>query len=382
MARLVILPATGMPLGKRWLTLGDQGQDVRQLQEVLARLGLYEGEETGEYDLLTREAVKAFQKAYCLAVDGVCGPDTCKLLLETGIFNRILGKTEAGDSITSLAAKYGVGCQAFKDPETRRRLRQVETGRPFMLERREIIMGITEQGRAEIEKGGANDGGLGIIQYVKPQEFKALVSNYIHPPSVWVLDLTAESLPAKKRKILQRLRQKSHSELFWWLSTDHQRFPTAEEADALIISVPVFVSDHYNHGVWQQEIKKILTHYPCTRLLVHFDLRAKEMDANGTQRILTAAESKIARLNRTGDVKRVGEYGWIYYHYRWRDEERAVLLPDHLTIRGMMYHLDHINLRGILLTGADFWWEGWQAEGNRYFLATPRILVMKRGALA
>lgn len=382
MPRLVVLPVTGIPLGKRWLSLGDQGQDVRQLQELLTRLGLYEGEATGEYDLLTREGVKAFQKAYCLTVDGVSGPDTCKLLLETGIFNRVLHKTEAGDSMDSLAAKYGVGRQAFKDPETRRRLRRVETGRPFMLERREIIMGVTDQELAEIKKEGVSDGALSFLQYVKPQKVKTLISNYAHQPSAWVLDLTTECLPAKKRRLLQRLREKSHSELIWWIDTNPRCFPTVEEADALIISVPVFVSDQYNHGVWQREIEKILTHYPCTRLLVHFDLRAQEKDANGTQRFLTPAESRVARLNRTGDVKRVGEYGWIVYHYRLRDEVRTVLRPDHLTIRGLLHHIDQINLRGILLTGADHCWEDWPKESNRYFLATPRILVMKRGVFA
>ncbi len=383
MPRLAILPVTGLPLGKRWLSLGDRGQDVRQLQELLTRLGLYDGEGTGEYDLLTREAVKAFQRAYCLAADGVSGPDTCKLLTEAGIFNRVLPKTGAGESISSLAAKYGVGFQAFKDPETRRRLRRVATGQPLMLERRELIIGVASEVPAEEEaKQGATCGGLNLLRYVQPQEFTALVSNYAHPPSAWVLDLTVEPLSKRKRRILRRVRQQGHSELIWWLTTEHQRFPTSEEADAVIISVPVFVSDHYTHGVWLREIKKILTHYPCTRLLVHFDLRAQEKDASGAQRLLTAAEGRIARLNRTGDLKRVGVHGWIFYQYRLKGEVRSVLVADRLTIRGMLHQIDNLNLRGILLTGSDNWWEGWQKEGSQYFLATPRILVMKHGVLA
>ncbi|HBR29472.1 MAG TPA: hypothetical protein DD789_08555, partial [Firmicutes bacterium] len=75
-------------------------------------------------------------------------------------------------------------------------------------------------------------------------------------------------------------------------------------------------------------------------------------------------------------------HGWIFYQYRLKGEVRSILVPDRLTIRGMLHQIDNLNLRGILLTGSDNWWEGWQKEGSQYFLATPRILVMKHGVLA
>ena len=43
MPRLKILPVSRLPLGKRWLTVGARGQDVRQLQALLSALGLYAG---------------------------------------------------------------------------------------------------------------------------------------------------------------------------------------------------------------------------------------------------------------------------------------------------------------------------------------------------
>ena len=56
--------------------------------------------------------------------------------------------------------------------------------------------------------------------------------------------------------------------------------------------------------------------------------------------------------------------------------------PTALTIRGILDQIDRLNLRGAVFTGLDEGWEGWQEEGNRYFRATPRIMVMKKGSLA
>lgn len=49
---------------------GARGRDVRDLQELLADRGLYDGEVTGRYDAPTTAAVEAFQKRYGLEVNG------------------------------------------------------------------------------------------------------------------------------------------------------------------------------------------------------------------------------------------------------------------------------------------------------------------------
>ena len=63
-----------------WTTLrsGDSGQAVSQLQEALIQLGYMSGKPDGKYGTQTVEAVKAFQKANGLKVDGAAGAETQK----------------------------------------------------------------------------------------------------------------------------------------------------------------------------------------------------------------------------------------------------------------------------------------------------------------
>lgn len=65
-----------------WQTIrpGDGGDDVAQLQEALIELGYLTGKADGNYGSKTTAAVKAFQKANGLTVDGVAGADTQKVL--------------------------------------------------------------------------------------------------------------------------------------------------------------------------------------------------------------------------------------------------------------------------------------------------------------
>ena len=77
--------ATATPAGKAasvWTTLrkNDSGNDVAQLQEMLIKLGYLSGKADGNYGTKTVEAVKAFQKANGLTVDGTAGADTQKVL--------------------------------------------------------------------------------------------------------------------------------------------------------------------------------------------------------------------------------------------------------------------------------------------------------------
>ena len=58
------------------LSKGDEGADVKVLQERLKIAGFYYGNSTGIFGPITQEAVKLFQKAYQLTVDGVVGKST------------------------------------------------------------------------------------------------------------------------------------------------------------------------------------------------------------------------------------------------------------------------------------------------------------------
>ncbi|MCH5198680.1 MAG: spore cortex-lytic enzyme [Oscillospiraceae bacterium] len=61
---------------------GSSGEEVRQIQKKLKSLGYYTGTVDGIFGSQTRTAVKAFQRACGLTVDGIAGPKT---LLYLGI---------------------------------------------------------------------------------------------------------------------------------------------------------------------------------------------------------------------------------------------------------------------------------------------------------
>ncbi len=69
------------------LTKGDEGEEVRVLQERLRVAGYYNGNSNGIFGSITEEGVKRFQQAYKLDADGIVGPETERKLPLTGIGN-------------------------------------------------------------------------------------------------------------------------------------------------------------------------------------------------------------------------------------------------------------------------------------------------------
>lgn len=63
---------------------GDEGPEVRDVQERLARLRRHEGPADGRFGPRTEEAVRAFQRERGLAADGIVGPETWRVLVEAG----------------------------------------------------------------------------------------------------------------------------------------------------------------------------------------------------------------------------------------------------------------------------------------------------------
>lgn len=67
------------------LTKGDEGQAVKALQERLRVAGFYYGNSTGIFGPITEDAVKRFQRAYGLDVDGIVGAQTLTKLPPIGV---------------------------------------------------------------------------------------------------------------------------------------------------------------------------------------------------------------------------------------------------------------------------------------------------------
>ena len=67
---------TETPTARPTLRMGSSGEDVRALQIALQTLGFLSGAADGKFGAQTREAVKKFQKASGLAVDGIVGQAT------------------------------------------------------------------------------------------------------------------------------------------------------------------------------------------------------------------------------------------------------------------------------------------------------------------
>ncbi|QKQ75255.1 peptidoglycan-binding protein [Nostoc sp. TCL240-02] len=77
--------ATNQRRNPNYLAKGDEGEDVRALQERLRIAGFYYGNATGIFGPITEESVKRFQDSYKLSVDGIAGPATLRKLPGIGI---------------------------------------------------------------------------------------------------------------------------------------------------------------------------------------------------------------------------------------------------------------------------------------------------------
>ena len=76
-----------LELGSRILEFGSEGADVALLQKILKDLNYYNGDIDGIYGKGTFVAVKSFQEANGLSIDGIVGPNTIKYFKNTSLFN-------------------------------------------------------------------------------------------------------------------------------------------------------------------------------------------------------------------------------------------------------------------------------------------------------
>ncbi|MDF5707344.1 MAG: peptidoglycan-binding protein [Nostoc sp. S4] len=77
--------ATNQRHNSNYLMKGDEGENVRVLQERLRVAGFYYGNSTGIFGPITEEAVRRFQDSYNLSVDGIVGPATSRKLPPVGV---------------------------------------------------------------------------------------------------------------------------------------------------------------------------------------------------------------------------------------------------------------------------------------------------------
>ena len=103
LALMLLLTSNGLALTLRY---NQRGSDVIQLQQALYQLGYYTKTIDGVYGSGTRTAVRSFQKANSLTVDGVAGPQTLAKLTElTGV--EIGGSSDSSDSSGSTGDSSG-----------------------------------------------------------------------------------------------------------------------------------------------------------------------------------------------------------------------------------------------------------------------------------
>lgn len=92
------------------LKTGSTGADVKYLQTTLVKLGYNPGSIDGIFGSKTYAAVRLFQKAYGLVVDGIVGKSTWdaidKALHQTAYFGTVIYKVVKGDTLYAIFHKY------------------------------------------------------------------------------------------------------------------------------------------------------------------------------------------------------------------------------------------------------------------------------------
>ncbi|MFZ3590890.1 peptidoglycan-binding protein [Bacillus sp. DJP31] len=92
------------------LLSGDKGEQVRQLQEKLSKLGYYVYSIDGSFGPLTKGAVTDYQNKYGIPVDGVAGPATLKHLFSN---QNVKGKTIVSKTVKKQSS-YSVDTSLIK----------------------------------------------------------------------------------------------------------------------------------------------------------------------------------------------------------------------------------------------------------------------------
>jgi peptidoglycan hydrolase-like protein with peptidoglycan-binding domain len=107
----------GAPSPSGTLQIGSSGQAVTNLQNRLSSLGYYRGPVTGYYDRLTEAAIRDFQAARGIQVNGIAGPQTQAALYGTSSG----GNSGGGGGTPSATLQRGSRGQAVTNLQNRLR---------------------------------------------------------------------------------------------------------------------------------------------------------------------------------------------------------------------------------------------------------------------
>ncbi|UKO96182.1 peptidoglycan-binding protein [Nostoc sp. UHCC 0870] len=98
-----------------YLGKGDEGEEVRVLQERLRVAGFYYGNATGIFGPITEESVKRFQSAYKLDSDGIVGPATTAKLPPLGVGGRTSQPPQAANKDQLRLGDRGEGVRVLQE---------------------------------------------------------------------------------------------------------------------------------------------------------------------------------------------------------------------------------------------------------------------------
>lgn len=96
--------------GAKYYTMypGDSGDDIKTMQDRLSDLGYFDAASTGYFGSITTSAVKSFQDANGLSVDGVVGKDTRRVLYSNDVKKGSgSGSSESASSESSSSSGTG-----------------------------------------------------------------------------------------------------------------------------------------------------------------------------------------------------------------------------------------------------------------------------------
>lgn len=86
----------------KFYSVGDESDEIKTFQERLQKLGYYDGKASGEFTKATATAVREFQAANGLVVDGNVGPATKALLLSDDAQAKVIKLGDSGSDVTAI----------------------------------------------------------------------------------------------------------------------------------------------------------------------------------------------------------------------------------------------------------------------------------------
>lgn len=208
-----IVTVSEAPLGNRCLRAGSRGEDVRELQGLLAEAGFYFGPVDGIYGILTEEAISLFQRTFNLRNDGVAGPELFATLKSASFkLDRIVYTVKPKENLKTISQNFGVSKSAWQSiPGQGNPQRKIYPGMKMLLNRKAVLCSgkVTEgfPATAYLEVGWelAADGELNRVNHTEGGDnYQTLVAQ----PEAWEKILCSRTYWRKIGSELNRISGK------------------------------------------------------------------------------------------------------------------------------------------------------------------------------